>query len=164
MNIRFSKLRRERFETIQDLANATFIDRSTLSRIENGAREVSKSHIEPLCHIFQVTSDYLLERSDMGILCKNSLNNMIELNEEEFNNPSISRYIYTNHIEGRCITKDGEVILSELRSKSFDQNMMFVMQSLTSNSLVKDIIPLLSKLNNYQLEIILNTIKAFIGK
>ena len=165
MNIRFHKLRSERCDTIKGLAEMVGIVRSTLSEIENGKREISTNHIEPLCKAFEVTSDYLLERSNEGIICNCSdRKGKVYLSETEYNDFELSKHIYINRIEGRCITKDGEALLSEMRSKDFDKNMLYIMQGISSNGTIKEIIPLLSQLNDSQLELILNTIKALLGK
>jgi transcriptional regulator with XRE-family HTH domain len=148
---------------LTELINVT--SHPLITRIENNKNVGIKNEmLNKLCTFFMVEANYLLGLSNDGILCKNDLGNIVVINEEEYKTLSDKYEIFFNSQTGRVITKNGEQTLSEMRSKDFDKNMLHIMQGISSNGTIKEIIPLLSQLNETQLEIILNTIKVFIGK
>lgn len=57
-------LREERGWSIQDLASRLGIDRTYLSKSESGNRAFKVSEIDKLAKIFDVSTDYLLGRSE----------------------------------------------------------------------------------------------------
>lgn len=152
--------------TIRDMQDLLDLkSHSMISRIELGQNiSIKNDMLNKLCDFFMVEANYFLGLSNEGILCKNDLGNIVSLTEEEYLTLSGKYEIFFNPQNGRHITKNGEQTLSEMRSKDFDKNMLHIMQGISSNGTIKEIIPLLSQLNETQLEIILNTIKVFIGK
>lgn len=65
-----NNLKRLRYDaelSLRELADATGLVHTTISRLEMGTRKFSSKHIAVLCGFFDVTSDYLLGRSDSGI-------------------------------------------------------------------------------------------------
>lgn len=159
-------LRTEANYTIRDIQNLFNLkSHSMVSRIELGQNiSIKNEMLDKFCNFFMVEANYFLGVSNEGILCKNALGQIITLNEEEYLKLSNAHLISFNETDGRFISKLGEDKLSDMRSQDFDKNMLFIMQGIASNSTLKEIIPLLSQLNETQLEIILNTIKVFIGK
>lgn len=66
---RLKKLRRERDITMEDMAKELNTTQATLSRYENGRRKPDVDFLDMLSDYFDVSTDYLLGRSDK----KNSL-------------------------------------------------------------------------------------------
>lgn len=61
---RLRRLREERSITLDDLAIKIHSTKSTLSRYENGKRTPNIEFIERVANFFNVSSDYLLGRTD----------------------------------------------------------------------------------------------------
>lgn len=61
---RLKFLRKERNLTIEELAKNLGSAKSTISRYENGLREPKKDFLELLCNYFDVSTDYLLGKTD----------------------------------------------------------------------------------------------------
>lgn len=61
---RIVDLREKRDITASALAKKIGIDKSQMSKIENGTRKVSSSELDKLASALNVTSDYLLGRAD----------------------------------------------------------------------------------------------------
>lgn len=61
---RLKFLRKERNLTIEELAKNLGSAKSTISRYENGLREPKKDFLELLCNYFDVSTDYLLRKTD----------------------------------------------------------------------------------------------------
>lgn len=61
---RIIDLREKRDWSQTKLASELGISKSTMSKIENGSRKLSTEELDKLSDIFNVTSDYLLGRSD----------------------------------------------------------------------------------------------------
>lgn len=64
---RVKMLREELNITLDELSNQSHIHKSTLSRIENELQEAKQSHIEILSLFFNVSSDFLLEKTDSRV-------------------------------------------------------------------------------------------------
>lgn len=71
-------MREEKGISLDKLSEDLHINKSTLSRIENGLREPKKSTIEEYANYFDVSTDYLLGRTDV----RNSL--FINKNEKDY--------------------------------------------------------------------------------
>lgn len=54
--------------TQTELAKLLKIDKSAMSKIENGTRKVSSDELKQIAEIFKVTTDYLVGRSDDNLL------------------------------------------------------------------------------------------------
>lgn len=61
---RLKFLRKERNLTIEELTKNLGSAKSTISRYENGLREPKKDFLELLCNYFDVSTDYLLGKTD----------------------------------------------------------------------------------------------------
>lgn len=61
---RLKSLRKEKNLTIEELAKNLGSAKSTISRYENGLREPKKDFLELLCTYFDVSTDYLLGKTD----------------------------------------------------------------------------------------------------
>lgn len=61
---RLKLLRKEKNLTIEELAKNLGSAKSTISRYENGLREPKKDFLELLCTYFDVSTDYLLGKTD----------------------------------------------------------------------------------------------------
>ncbi len=81
-------LRNEKNITQTELANATNIERSKISRIENNDTEPNIYEINTLCDYFGVSADYLLGRVDLT-----TRNNIIDNLAQIFNLSSKSKSI-----------------------------------------------------------------------
>lgn len=64
MNTRILELRREFNLSQQQLAQATGVSQSTIAKIEKCRNEATASTIRKLCDFFNVSADYLIERTD----------------------------------------------------------------------------------------------------
>ena len=62
---RLKQLREERKLTLRELAEKIHIDKSSLSRFENGEREPRTSVIVDIANFFNVSLDYLLGQSEI---------------------------------------------------------------------------------------------------
>lgn len=62
---RLRELRDERGMSLDDLADALHVNKSTLSRIENEQREPKESFIRECSDYFNVSTDYLLGKTDL---------------------------------------------------------------------------------------------------
>lgn len=62
--VRIIDLREKRNITQTELAKRMDLDKSSMSKIENGSRKVSSDELAKLSDIFGVTSDYLLGKED----------------------------------------------------------------------------------------------------
>lgn len=78
------KLRKDCNITLRDLRDYTQIPNGNLSLIENERRPFRQKHIDILSAFFDVTSDYLLGRSDTGIIVYTQNGEPFTLNEKEF--------------------------------------------------------------------------------
>ncbi len=65
-NNRLKRLRLEANISLRELQNYTGITNSVLSVLESGKRPFRQTHIDALSSFFNVTSDFLLGRSDYG--------------------------------------------------------------------------------------------------
>ena len=165
MNNKIKFLRNEIGESIRELAEHLDLNFTMLNRIElNNVKSIKDDALVKFCNYFRVEPNYLLGHSNEGILCENKLGTTYILTEEEYIKLADRHEIFFNPQNGRHITSNGEQTLSEMRSKDFDKNMLYIMQGISSTGTIKEIIPLLSQLNDSQLELILNTIKALLGK
>ncbi|MCM1259669.1 MAG: helix-turn-helix domain-containing protein [Prevotella sp.] len=77
-NIKF--LRKEQKITIRDLEEKVHINRTTLSRMENGLQNISDEYLHTLSNFFNVSTDYLLGLSDIR-------NPEKELNKQQESDP-----------------------------------------------------------------------------
>lgn len=62
---RIKLLRESKGLTLDALSKLTHVHKSTLSRIENGLQEAKQSHIEILSEFFEVSTDYLLDKTNI---------------------------------------------------------------------------------------------------
>lgn len=62
---RVKELRQEKNLTLRELADKVGMDHSAISRIENNGRNLSDYDIVTFCNFFNVSSDYLLNLSDV---------------------------------------------------------------------------------------------------
>lgn len=62
--IRIVDLREKKNITQTELAKKMDLDKSSMSKIENGTRKVSSDEVAKLANIFNVSTDYLLGRTD----------------------------------------------------------------------------------------------------
>jgi len=60
---KLKQLREERRLTQEKLSNAVGIDRTTISKVESGERELTLDHLQRLSKYFEVSYDYLLGKS-----------------------------------------------------------------------------------------------------
>lgn len=161
MNTRFHFLRTERYKTIQSLADASNITRSTLSAIENGRMNISTSHVEPLCKCFEVSSDFLLNRSDEGIMVHyraESSTGKIVISLTEYQK-------YQNYIK---IEANQRIIfgnaINEIQNdhESNNNNLMYAYSSIAlGDSYSKEILSYLPRLTKEQKQMILSIIKSW---
>lgn len=80
---RLKQLREERKLTLRELADIIHIDKSSLSRFENGEREPRTSVILDIANFFNVSVDYLLGVSenrnpDKDVARQESLDNILQ--------------------------------------------------------------------------------------
>jgi len=78
MKNRLRQLRKEAGVTLRELHKYTGIVNSVISNLENGTRKFRQSHIDALSSFFNVTSDYLLGRTDYGLIVRP------QIGDEEF--------------------------------------------------------------------------------
>ena len=65
LNLRIKQLRNERDITLDELAKILGTTKATLSRYENNLRTPNAEFIEQLASFFDVSTDYLLGKSDI---------------------------------------------------------------------------------------------------
>lgn len=63
--VRIVDLREKVGMTQTELANKMGLDKSTMSKVENGTRKVSSDELRKLSNIFDVSADYLLGKKDV---------------------------------------------------------------------------------------------------
>lgn len=80
------KLRNELGYTTRDLQDATGIAYSNISLLEAEKRPFREAHIKALTAFFNVTTDYLLGKSDVGYICyaKDSDDDQIVISESDY--------------------------------------------------------------------------------
>ncbi|MCH5384658.1 XRE family transcriptional regulator [Limosilactobacillus reuteri] len=64
--IRIVDLREKKNITQTELAKKMDLDKSSMSKIENGTRKVSSDEVAKLANIFNVSTDYLLGRKELS--------------------------------------------------------------------------------------------------
>lgn len=101
---RIKKLRDNRGWTLIDLGDRAKINKSVLSRIESGKRPVQAEELRIFAQLFNVSSDYLLGRTDdplksLSQETKDVLDNL-DLTDEEIRN------MFPFEIDGRPITDE----------------------------------------------------------
>lgn len=106
LNERLKLLRTERKLTQEQFATAVGITKASVSKFENGIKTPSRETLEKIADHFNVTTDYLLGRSDDP-----------ELNEQENN-------IVTE--EGKNILALIESLPEDERKKAWEQLEMYV--------------------------------------
>lgn len=62
--VRIVDLREKREMTQTELAKKMGLDKSSMSKVENGSRKVSSDELRRLSDIFDVSADYLLGKTD----------------------------------------------------------------------------------------------------
>lgn len=62
--VRIVDLREKRGMTQTELANKMGLDKSIMSKVENGTRKVSSDELRNLSNIFNVSADYLLGKTN----------------------------------------------------------------------------------------------------
>ena len=80
---RLTQLRKKASLT-QDIAKKLGIHRGTYSNYETGKRVPDYATLKKLADIFGVTTDYLLDRTEIPYLSATINNQMIKLTEEEY--------------------------------------------------------------------------------
>lgn len=68
METRLQYLKKDANISTVELAENTGIDRSVLCLLENGRRSLKQNHINDLCFFYSVSTDFLLNKSDDGII------------------------------------------------------------------------------------------------
>ena len=94
MGNRLRMLRNESHISLRTLSKYTHITNPVLSYLENGVRPFRQTHIDILCSFFNVTSDYLLGRTDNGLFVHTQIGeDELLLNESEYNN-AMKSYLF----------------------------------------------------------------------
>ena len=166
MNNKVKFIRTEADLSIRELADLIDMNFSMLNRIElNNVKGLKESTIIKFCNFFQVEPNYLLGFSNTGILCKNSQGIEYSLSEKEYLTLAEKLEIsFDFHNESRIISRNGEITLGEMRSKEFDQSLLQIIQIICSKNVGKEIVELLPRLNDKQLDFILTSIKTLLGQ
>lgn len=159
-------LRTEAGLTTRELAELLNLkSHSMISRLElNQASGLKNTTRDLLCNFFQVEPNYLLGFSDSGILCKSSQGIVYVLNEKEYLSLANNLEVSFNPQDGRLISRNGEITLGEMRSKEFDKSIVQIMQLICTKSVGKEIVELLPRLNDKQLDFILTSVKTLLGQ
>jgi transcriptional regulator with XRE-family HTH domain len=162
MNNKLKYLRTDLGYSVRELADKLEIHYSLISRTElNNVKGIKEDIINKYCNFFRVEPNYLLGFSNDGIICKcDKLDTTIVITEEEYE--ALGNAIFFNEVEGRVITKSGLDELERMRTKEFGKDILIVADNIMKKPIIKDILLLLPKLNDNQLEHILNTINLFI--
>ena len=80
---RLKELRKDRKETQEDIANMLGVDRTTYSKYESGASEPSFEILLKLSQIFNVSTDYLLGRTEQKNVVPSSFGQQLKALREE---------------------------------------------------------------------------------
>lgn len=80
---RIRELRKELCLTQEELGEYLDISKSNICLLEQGDRGLREIHIKNLCDLFAVTSDYLLGKSDIGLICTYS-NGAVLMSREQY--------------------------------------------------------------------------------
>lgn len=161
MNIRFRNLRVERFKSVQALADVCGIVRPTLSAIENGRRPVSFHNIDVLCKIFEVSTDYILGKSDTGIKVTYKTptsQGSKYISEEQFKKAEQHIYILGNT---RYISREGMDLLAEEDEHNNSELLVLLMTSILNDSTSIEIVKLLPYVKEDKKLMLLSLIKSW---
>ena len=134
---RLKKLRTEAGISLRELQKYTGITNSVLSVLESGKRPFRQTHIDALSSFFNVTSDFLLGRSDSGyVVFPEYGNDELLLTESEYAklSPCINvSVIYKNKqtttfemdtpVQEQRIVLSSHVVYRELKGTVDDYNM-----------------------------------------
>ncbi|MET1029781.1 helix-turn-helix domain-containing protein [Domibacillus tundrae] len=85
---KIKSLRNKKDWSLRELEKRTGIDYSVLSRIESGKRPVTDQEMNVFADLFEVTTDYLLGRSNVDINEADDKKEMMEF----FNNPRLNLF------------------------------------------------------------------------
>ena len=102
VGMRLKELRKQRGVTQQEIANALNLTRGAYTNIENGSRETNFKVLSKLADYFNVTTDYLLGKSNVP----NPFNN--EQTSKEY---SIKNFLAEHGVTGDDKTKMMEELL-----------------------------------------------------
>ena len=118
MSNRLKKLRTEADISLRELQRYTGITNTVLSLLESNKRPFRQAHIDTLSSFFNVTSDFLLGRSDTGYIVFTEYgDDELLLSENEYN-----RLI--GHIDVKVIYKGGETTTLDIDTPIQEQRVV----------------------------------------
>lgn len=125
--------------TYRALEKECGIDRSTLNLLEMGKQKLTESRIDTLCSFFKVSSDFLLGKSDYGIIVelKNGFTAITKNQYEEF----VSKELLKEYIQCKSIWRipndELEEQLDPNKNKDIKEEIENEMKNLSRKELEK---------------------------
>ncbi len=81
---RLALIRKDLNIGIRDIEDKTNVANSVVSLLENERRKFRQEHLDVICELLQVSHDYLLGNSDLGIFIYDKDNNKYAISEKEY--------------------------------------------------------------------------------
>ena len=81
---RLATIRKDLGIGIRDIEKGTNIANSVVSLLEKEHRLFRQEHLDPICELLQVSHDYLLGNSDLGIFIYDKDNNKYAISDKEY--------------------------------------------------------------------------------
>lgn len=132
-------LRKHNDLSLREIEKYTKINFSNYGLIEKGKRSLTQNHIEILCSFFKVSSDFLLGKSEFGILLSLS-NGFITINKNDYeyykNNNLLKEYIFNNEIV-RVACKELEDSIDPLYNQDTKEEINRELNKLSKKQLEK---------------------------
>ncbi|MCD7113470.1 helix-turn-helix domain-containing protein [Limosilactobacillus agrestis] len=115
--IRIVDLREKKNITQTELAKKMDLDKSSMSKIENGTRKVSSDEVAKLANIFNVTTDYLLGRTPTPQFTRRDERDVQKILEEMFNGLSDKNALsYMKNGDQEIDEEDAELLRASLEN------------------------------------------------
>lgn len=115
--IRIVDLREKQNITQTELAKKMDLDKSSMSKIENGSRKVSSDEVSKLASIFGVTTDYLLGRTTTPQFTRRDERDVQKTLEEMFNGLSDKNALsYMKNGDEGIDEEDAELLRTSLEN------------------------------------------------
>lgn len=125
--------------SLRKLEECTDISYTTLARLEKGERSFRLEHINALCDFFKVSSDFLLGKSDFGIIVelKNSFAVISKSDYEKYlEKDMLKEYVEFNSV-WRIPSDELEQILEKDSESATKKELLSEIDMLSEEQLVK---------------------------
>lgn len=136
-NLKYLRLRLD--ISLRKLDEYTHVSYATIARLEKDYRSFRQEHINSLCDFFKVNSDFLLGKSDVGIIVelKNSFAILSKSDYEKYlEKDMLKEYVQDNSV-WRSPNNELEKILDQDNESAIKKELLSEINNLSDEKLIK---------------------------